>query len=141
MKRLLNYYNFSDYLNTRNKALIALLADTGLRNFEVCSLEIHNIKELHIVVKGKRNKERHVAISPYLKKHLIKYERIRDYYFKEKTFKCDYYFLSSTGKQLTVEAIERVVKIAGEEIGIGKGKRKDIRCSPHTLGTGLLKLN
>ena len=37
-------------------------------------------------------------------------------------------FLSRTGQPLTVEAIEKIVKIAGEKANV----RSDIRCSPHT---------
>jgi integrase/recombinase XerD len=42
--------------------------------------------------------------------------------------KHDNYFLSNTGLPLTIEAVERIVKIAGEIAGV----RKEIRCSPHT---------
>ena len=59
----------------------------------------------------------------------MKYNRIKDYYFKDKNVKDNNYFLSNTGLSLTVETIERVVKIAGKIAGV----RKDIRCSPHTI--------
>lgn len=63
-----------------------------------------------------------------LKKVMIKYERIRDSYLKDNILHYDNYFLSFRYKPLTVEAIERVLRLAGE-----KGRVRDsIRCSPHT---------
>lgn len=59
---------------------------------------------------------------------MIKYERIRDAYLKDDIIHYDNYFLSSRNKPLTVEAVERVVKIASK----GAKVRDDVRCSPHT---------
>lgn len=59
----------------------------------------------------------------------MKFDRIRDQYLKDDFRSNDNLFLSYTGKPLTVEAVERVVKIAGERAGI----TRDIRISPHTL--------
>ena len=63
-----------------------------------------------------------------LKKILIKYERAREEYIKDSLIREDAYFLSYRGKRMTGEAVERIVKICGEEARI----RKEIRCSPHT---------
>lgn len=59
---------------------------------------------------------------------MIKYERIREGYFKNKFNVEDYYFLSRNGRQLTVEANLYTFKKICKEVNI----RKDIRCSPHT---------
>lgn len=126
--RMLNVYNYSDYLNARNKCILGLLFDTGIRNFELCILTRLDIKETIIKISGKGNKERYVSISPLLKKIMIKYERIRDLYFRDKILEYDNYFLSNRAKPLTIEAVERIIKIAGEKANI----RKEIRCSPHT---------
>lgn len=125
---MLKVYDYSNYLNARNKAIIAFLIDTGARNFETCSVRLNDINENYIVIHGKGKKERHVAVSPQLKKIMIKYERIKEFYFKDKNVKHDNYFLSNTGLPLTIEAIERVVRMAGEIANV----RKEIRCSPHT---------
>lgn len=130
IRKMLDYYKGNNYLNVRNKTLIWLFVDTGLRNFEVCNLKRTDVRESIIfVANGKGNKERVVPISPMLKKQLIKYERIRDAYLKDSLLHYDNYFLSFYHKPLTVEAIERVVKLAGE----GCNVRDTIRCSPHTL--------
>lgn len=105
------------------------LVDTGARNNETCTLLTKDIKDRVILLKGKGNKERQVAISPLLKKYMIRYERIKEYYFKNKILKYDNYFLSNTGKPLTIETVERVVRKAGEIANV----REEIRCSPHTI--------
>ncbi|HEY8892385.1 MAG TPA: tyrosine-type recombinase/integrase [Clostridium sp.] len=126
--KMLQAYNYSNYLNARNKTIMATLFDTGIRNLELCSLTRLDVRETIIRILGKGNKERYVSISPMLKKIMIKYERIRDFYFTDKIINDNNYFLSNNCRPLTVEAIERVVKIAGEKAEI----RKEIRCSPHT---------
>lgn len=126
--KMLDVYKFTDYLNIRNKTILATLVDTGIRNLELCQLINTDIRENIIRIYGKGNKERYVPISPFLKKYMIKYERAKEFYFKNKNIKHDNYFLSNTGKPLTKEAIERVIRMAGIEAGV----REEVRCSPHT---------
>lgn len=129
INRMLNVFNYSDFLNARNKTIIATFADTGIRNQELCDLKITDVRETIIRILGKGNKERYVPISPVLKKMMIKYERIKNFYFEDKNLNYDNYFLSNRAKPLTVEAVERIIKIAGEKANV----RKEIRCSPHTI--------
>lgn len=126
--KMLNVYKEKKYVDIRNKCIMAVLFDTGIRNLELCTLGMLDIKETVIYIKGKGRKERVVPISPMLKKILIKYERAREEYIKDSFIREDAYFLSYRGKRMTGEAVERIVKICGEEARI----RKDIRCSPHT---------
>lgn len=126
---MLSVYKFTTFLSARNKMLMAFLVDTGARNNETCTLLKQDIKERVILLRGKGNKQRQVSVSPLLKKYMIRYERIRNFYFKDKIVKVDNYFLSNTGKPLTIETIERVVKKAGVMAEV----RNDIRCSPHTI--------
>ncbi|MDG5852936.1 tyrosine-type recombinase/integrase [Clostridium beijerinckii] len=78
---------------------------------------------------GKGNKQRIVAISPYVKRLILRYEKCRDSRFRDRTIDENTpFFVSYRFKALTVEGIERVVKICGQKANI----RKDIRCSPHT---------
>ena len=128
VKRMLSVYPETDYLNIRNKAIMAMLFDTGIRNYELCCLPNDNIKDNYIAIYGKGKKERQVGKSPYLSKILMKYERVKKYYFEFKNIKVDNYFLSRTGRPLTNEAVGRIVHIAGEQAKISD----TIRCSPHT---------
>ncbi|MCR4944751.1 MAG: tyrosine-type recombinase/integrase [Clostridium sp.] len=128
VKKMLEYWKFTSYLHARNKCIMAVLFDTGIRNFELCTLKTLDVRETVIHIMGKGRKERVVPISPYLKKVMIKYERIKESYLSDDILHYDNYFLSSRNKPLTTEAVERIVKIAGE----GAKVRKEIRCSPHT---------
>jgi integrase/recombinase XerD len=128
VRKLLNAYPESDFNSVRNRAIIAMLFDTGIRNYELCMLPEGNVKDNYIIIFGKGKKERQVGKSPYLAKILLKYERIKKNYIEFKNIKFDNYFLSRTGRPLTNESVERIVKIAGQTANVSK----DIRCSPHT---------
>lgn len=120
-------FTYKTYLEARNKAIIAMLADTGIRAMEIRGLEAINVKETTILVNGKGNKERIVFISPALKRILIKYERMKKQYFNGKDVTTNY-FLSYTGSGLSHVALDSIVKEAGKRAGIiGK------RVSPHTF--------
>lgn len=120
-------FTYKNYLEARNKAIIAMLADTGIRAMEIRGLETVNVKETTLLVNGKGSKERIVFVSPALKRILIKYERMKKQYFKDKDTTANY-FLSYTGSGLSHVALDSVVKEAGKRAAI-TGKR----VSPHTF--------
>ncbi len=126
---MLGVYNGRDYMSVRNKAILAMLIDTGIRNYELCTLENSNIFETYVRIFGKGYKERVVSKSPYLAKILMKYEQTKEGYFKYKNINYTNYFLSKNGKPLTVEAVERIVAKAGKIANVDE----TVRCSPHTL--------
>jgi len=126
--RMLDVYKERTFISIRNRCIMAMLFDTGIRKLELCTLGILDVKDIVIYIKGKGRKERIVPISPMLKKILIKYERVREEYIKDSIVREDAYFLSFRGKRKTGEAVERVVKMCGAAAKI----RSDIRCSPHT---------
>ncbi len=128
VQKMIKVWDYKNFYNARNKAIIAMLFETGIRNNELCTLKVLDVRGTIIKVLGKGNKERYVPISSALKKILIRYERIRNEYIKDKPVTDDYYFLSYRSRQLTIEAVERVVKQTGETARV----RKEIRCSPHT---------
>ncbi|MHB8063568.1 MAG: tyrosine-type recombinase/integrase [Ruminiclostridium sp.] len=80
---MLKVFDYSDYLHARNKTILAFLFDTGIRNLELCMLKHQDIKGNYITIFGKGNKERQVGKSPLLEKHIIKYVRMKEYYFKD----------------------------------------------------------
>ncbi|SDN47213.1 tyrosine-type recombinase/integrase [Acetanaerobacterium elongatum] len=128
VRRMLGAYPENDYMSMRNKAIIAMLFDTGIRNYELCTLTESQVKDSVIVIYGKGKKERQVGKSPYLAKILLKYERFKKYNFEYKNITVDNYFLSRTGRPLTDEAIENIVRNAGLYAQVSDS----IRCSPHT---------
>lgn len=128
VRRMLDAYKMNTYINARNRCIVAILLDTGIRNQELCDIKIIDVKETVINIFGKGRKERVVPISPYLKKVMIKYERMRYSYLKDNPLHYDNYFLSYRCKPLTIEAVERIIRIAGKRARV----RESIRCSPHT---------
>ena len=128
VKRMLDAFNGCDYMSIRNKAIIAMLIDTGIRNNELCELNVDSIFDCYIKIFGKGSKERMVGISPYLQKCIIKYISVRNGYFIHQDVE-DSFFLSRSGRKLTVEAVERLVAKAGKIAEVDNS----IRCSPHTL--------
>lgn len=128
VQNLLNVFDVNSYLSCRNKLILAIAFDTGARNSEICEILCEDIRGNVILIHGKGNKERNVPITPYLKKLMMKYERLKEYYFDDKRLQYDNYFLSRTGRPLTKEALENIFNKANEKAHI----RPDIRCSPHT---------
>jgi integrase/recombinase XerD len=122
----INAFDYTTYLEARNKAIIAMLADTGIRAMEIRTLPFANVGESTILIHGKGGKDRVAFISPALKKILIKYERIRRQYVKDKLLKEDTYFLSYQLQGMSHVSLDKVVKLAGKRAGVQKK-----RISPH----------
>lgn len=127
IRKLLNHFNGNSFLKIRNRAILAMFFDTGMRLTEVITLRPEQIHDEYILVHGKGNKERLVPVSSYLAKTLLKYRMARESYFEDKLPE-PYVFLSNRGKKLTQEAIAKFFKQAATDVGINK----QIRISPHT---------
>ena len=136
VERMIKVYGTDTFLEARNRCIIAMLFDTGIRNFELCSIRCEDIRSNSILIHGKGNKQRVVPISPFLRKCMNKYDMKRSKYIKER-YQDEYYFLSQKGKQLTIETVERIVRNCGEVAGVNK----EIRCSPHTCRHTFAQLN
>lgn len=128
LKQMSGFYQGYDYLNVRNKVIMMMLIDTGIRLSELTDLTEEQIKYDYIIIRGKGNKERVVPKSPLLSKWIIKYLAIRKSYFAYKTIP-DNIFLSKNAKPLTNTMIDRIVKDAGKACGVSA----DIRVSAHTF--------
>lgn len=127
VKKMCSYFDGHDYISVRNRVIIMMLFDTGIRLNELITMKIDQIKEGYILIYGKGNKERIVPKSPLLSKWLIKYFAIRESYFLYRSIPNNV-FLSKNGRQLTPEAVSVFMKVAGKEVGIDKS----VRVSPHT---------
>ncbi len=136
VRRMLAVYGYTNFLDARNKCIMMMLFDTGIRNFELCEIQCADIRERTILIHGKGNKQRLVPISPALRKSMLKYEAKREKYIKER-YQAEYYFLSQKGRKLTIEAIERVVRECGRAAHVNE----QIRCSPHTCRHTFAQMN
>lgn len=113
-----------DFISIRDKAVLTLLFETGIRCWELCCIQKEDIHDDFIVIKGKNHKQRVVPITPILQKALLRYETAAENYFTLKSTD-NYYFLSFHGRQLTNSAVEHIVKRHGAGI-------TGVRVSPHT---------
>ena len=124
-KQLLEYYDNRSYLACRNRTIITMFLETGIRCKELIDMRPDDIAETYILIHGKNHKERLVPITPYLGKQLVKYKTRKEHQFDLKPSDSNF-FLSVNGKILTNGAIEQIVKKAGRGIS-------DARISPHTF--------
>lgn len=127
-KLLTNVFTNANYIESRNKTIVIMLLDTGIRANELCNISDNSISGNVLTIFGKGNKERQVGISPILQKQIITYIRMKKLYFEDKIIHNESFFLSRTGRKCTVNTIENVLTKAGKMIGIDD----NIRCSPHT---------
>lgn len=86
VRSMLNVFDFSSYLSARNKLILPIAFDTGGRNSEICDMQEEDIRDNVILIHGKGNKERHVPLTPYLTKILMKYQRPKRFTLKTSTF-------------------------------------------------------
>lgn len=127
--RMLKTFKGSRFLDVRNQLIIITLFDTGIRNSELCDLKMEDLRDTYIQIIGKGKKTRYLPITPIINKALIRYLRVREGYIKDKvSYQTEYLFLSQKGKRLTPEALQHIIRRAGEEAKI----RDHIRVSPHT---------
>lgn len=100
----------SDWLTFRNKCIVALMYDSGLRQSEVCNLEIARVsfRENRMVVYGKGNKERTVPLGHLASEYMKKYLSLCP-------FSSEKVFVNRYGKPLTCNAVKLLIsKISNE---------------------------
>ena len=127
IKRMINYFDGNDYLNMRNKMILMLFFDTGIRCAELMNMKLSQIQSNYFIIYGKGRKERVVPKSAVVSKFLMKYLSERERYFLWKDVD-DYVFLSKNGKKLTEEAICKFMRDAGRAVHVNPM----VRVSPHT---------
>lgn len=118
IKRMLNVWKFSDYLSARNKCIIAVLSDTGIRASELLNIKDNDLSEQHIRIHGKGDKWRVVPIYDELNYFITKYRRIRDNHFKHIRNRnknerkiAENLFLNKTGDEIkTVANLQIMIK-------------------------------
>lgn len=130
VKALVNYYSGKDFSAVKNKTIISVLFDTGIRISELAAIKQSDVHEGYILVHGKGNKERLVPISPALEKQLRLYSNARA---KRRTRLSDsaglgYYFFSSCSKPLNRMTVKNILTRAAKACNVNPA----VRISPHT---------
>ena len=123
----ISYFRDMDYLSIRNRVIMMIFFDTGIRVSELTQMKLEQIQDNYFIIHGKGRKERVVPKNPLVSKWLMKYLEIRKSYFEYRAAK-DYVFLSKNGKPLTEEAIAKFMTSAARDIGVNS----TVRVSPHT---------
>lgn len=112
----------------RNKAILELMYASGLRVNELINLKIENVNfEMSIVITmGKGQKERMIPIGDYALNALYTYI----YEYRNQLLikgQSDYLFINNHGKNLTRQAIFKMIRSLAKEKGI------KTELSPHTI--------
>ncbi|WP_245711545.1 tyrosine-type recombinase/integrase [Gracilibacillus ureilyticus] len=116
--RMIRCWSDKTFLEARNKTLIAMMSDLGLRAMETRTLTIEDIKDTTILIHGKGNKDRVVFASYQLKRIMMKYERLRKQYLEVKGYDDPHYFLNYKGDPITHATVHNVVKEAATRAGV-----------------------
>ena len=122
LKRFINHFSGNDYLSIRNKTMMMLFIDAGIRLNELAVLTEEQIKFDYIIIKGKGNKEHVVSKSLLLSKWLLKYLAVRQAYFQYRVVPKNM-FLSKNGQLLSSSAIDKIIKKAGNACDISQDVR------------------
>ncbi|WP_291757370.1 tyrosine-type recombinase/integrase [Lysinibacillus sp. UBA5990] len=83
------------YSNIRDKLILIILFDTGIRVSELCDIKEVDISMRHILIHGKCSKRCLVYISKTMRKYMRKFEEAKKQRFKHKESHEveDFYFL------------------------------------------------
>ena len=125
VQRLLAVPCIEEPLGARDRAILEILYASGLRASEVCGLDIFDVDDDFVRVRGKGGKERLVPINaPAIK--MIDHYLIR-FRAGGKNASCDALFVSKQGKRLNRVTLWNRVKFYVKKADISKV------VSPHTL--------
>ena len=94
----------SEWLTARNRAMVALMLDSGLRQEEVCTLQSADIswKNGTLKITGKGNKERLVSFGNLSKRFMMEYRQLCPY-------SKDYFFVSRRGDEVTTDSVKHFI--------------------------------
>ncbi len=139
-KLLLNYFNKDTFVGFRNYAIMSTLFASGLRISELCNLHCTDIffetGLLNII--GKGDKQRHVPISPVLKKLLLAYFKRRNEYIRENGLsQSRYFFITRTATQIHRDSVTKMFFQVKKSYNID-GKRFSAHTFRHTFAKAFI---
>ena len=121
---LLNFIEFEDsFFGLRDKLLITLFYQTGVRLSEIIELKEDDVRLDDIKVLGKRNKERIIPLSGKVKNLITEYRKIKHLEFPN----IKYFFIGDKGNKMYEKFVYRKVNYYLSMVS-SKQKR-----SPHIL--------
>ncbi|MDR0831318.1 MAG: tyrosine-type recombinase/integrase [Bacillales bacterium] len=113
----------NDFLQIRNKLIILLFIDSGLRVSELSNLKIKNIdiQENTLTILGKGDKLRYTFFTDNTKNQLLQYLEIR----KTIVNKNDFVIINYKGQKISARGIQKMLKNVGSNL--------EIAIHPHML--------
>ena len=120
--KLLNYFS-DDFDGIRNKLIVEIFYQTGIRLSELIELKDKDIDSESIKVLGKRNKERKIPISSDLYKIILEYKQLKTSLFNQSI----HFFILKNGNKLYSKLVYRIIN---NYLGFVTNLDK---CSPHVL--------
>lgn len=126
VRTLLDQADPKTFLGLRNKVLMMLMLDSGLRLSEALRLKLRDVDTAGgtVLVMGKGRKERRVPFAKVTRQGLDAFLAMR----RRSVVTSDLLFTSRDGRELTSRHIQILIKRYGERAGI-----RGVRVSPHTL--------
>ncbi|OIN67349.1 recombinase [Exiguobacterium sp. KRL4] len=129
VKRIITDVEEETYFNVRDKLILIMLFDTGVRVSELVGIKNKDVSSKAILIHGKGSQQRLVYISKTMRKYMRRYEVL-----KKERFRCkesdemeEYYLLDQSATQLHRSSINKILKAHCKNAGV----RKEVRCSPH----------
>ena len=118
----------------RDRAIILLLVDTGMRASELCDLRLQHLdlKNRTLLLMGKGDKERSVRISPRTAQAIWRYLATRD----DTGIPKAYLFPTRDGFRLSRHSLRRMLKRTGDRAGV---RRVNVHRFRHTFAIQLLR--
>lgn len=119
---------YNGHLQVRDKAILSVLLDTGIRASELCDLTIGNLhtdaKDAYVRVHGKGDKWREVGLGEQSRRDVKTYLRL----YRQGAPRADVVFINRYGCALTVNGLEQIIRRLGKWADV-----EGVRCSPHTF--------
>lgn len=125
--RLIATPNIKTFTGFRDRVMMLILIDTGLRIGELTSLRINDVDFTlrQITVRGEIAKSNRTRILPLTKKTVGEIQTLVDYINVEPD---DYLFLTSFGERYNADTFAKMLKKYAAKAGV-----TDVRVSPHTF--------
>lgn len=136
--RMIHYYAGDTYLDIRNRLILMILFDTGIRASELMDMRPEQVREDFFQIYGKGRKERVVNKSPHVSKQLVKYNVAKTLFFQYRDTE-DYLILSKNGKKLSEGALIKLMVKAAEHTGVNPMVRVSPHTCRHTFAHSMLK--